>query len=178
MLCLYSSILLCSALYFFLGPAKDVTKRNLAPTPSFRRRRGVSSSAPAPISTAVPAFPLVPSYVEDEEVSPHGTDLGPRKRRAVDGGASVLVAVYLPDVSPEVVLQDTMMTLAEGGAGAALEVPRLEEVDVAASLRSKGNKAAMGASNESLVLPGHEEAASAKLAQEAADEEKGKLPAK
>lgn len=74
-----------------------------------------------------------------------------------------------------------MATLAEGDAGEASGMPRLQEADAAASLRPEGNKAVMEASNKYLVLLGHEDAPSAELAQEAppADKEgKGKLPAK
>lgn len=56
---------------------------------------------------------------------------------------------------------------------------RLEEADVATSLRSKDSKASKGASIDDLTLPVREEAASSELAREAspADKMKGKVPA-
>lgn len=62
--------------------------------------------------------------------------------------------VDLSKVSLEVEVQGNVTTLAEGDVGAAPEVPRLEEADVAAYLRSKGDEGAMKASNKISYFPG------------------------
>lgn len=117
--------------------------------------------------------------VKDDEVSPHDADLGPRKRRVVDGGDGVPMVVDLSEVSLGVEVQDDVTTLVEGYVGAVLEVPRLEEADVAASSHSEGKGAIMITPSEDPTLPGREEALSVKLAQEASptDKGKGKMPA-
>lgn len=61
--------------------------------------------------------------------------------KVVDGGAGVPVAVELSEVSPQVVVQDIVVTLAGGGVGMASEMPRLEGFDVAASLLLDGDEA-------------------------------------
>nr|XP_009788764.1 PREDICTED: uncharacterized protein LOC104236526 [Nicotiana sylvestris] len=169
----YPSVLLCLSLCFFLGLAKEVVKRNLALTPSFRRR-GVASSTPAAVSTTMSVLPSALSRVDDDEVSPRGTDLRPRKRRAVDGGAGVPVVVNLSEVSSEVEVQDVVTTSAEGDVGAAPEVPWLEEADIAASLRSEGDEATMNAFYEDPALPRREEAPPTELAHAVSPADKGK----
>lgn len=82
------------------------------PMPSFWRKRGVASSTPAPILTAMHVLPLAPPYTEDEKVYSRCTDLRPKKRRVVDDGASVPAVLDLSEVSPEVVVQDIVATLA------------------------------------------------------------------
>lgn len=86
-----------------------------------------------PLLSVSPALPLASSHVEDEEISLRGTDLRPLKRKAVDVGVGVPAVIDL--FEDEVVVQETVMILIEGGVGAALKVPRLEEISVVASLR-------------------------------------------
>lgn len=105
--------------------------------PSFRRRRGVASSTPSPISTSTTVLPLAPPCIEDEKVSPRDTDQRPRKRKVIDGGDGISVAVDLSKVSPEIAVQVTVATLAKRGIGAASDVPSLEGFDVVASFDLK-----------------------------------------
>ncbi|OIT08500.1 hypothetical protein A4A49_63109, partial [Nicotiana attenuata] len=102
------------------GPHNEVSKRNLALMPSFRRRRGMDSSTPAPISTAMHIPPLAPPSIEDEEVSPRNTDLRPRKRKAINGEEGVPMVVDLSEVSPEVAERDVVAAIAERDTGAAI----------------------------------------------------------
>lgn len=132
---LYSYGLLCSSVCLFLGPAKEVSKRNLVSTPSFRRRRGAASSTPAPILIATSILLLAPPCIEDEKVSLRDANLRPRKSKVVDGEDSVPVVVNLSEVFLEVVVQGIGTTLAEGGIREASEVPTLVGFDIATYFR-------------------------------------------
>lgn len=151
-----SPVVLLLSLCFLIGPANKAVKKNLAPTPSFRKWSGVSSSTPASGLTTVSALPSAPSQVVDNDISPRGTDLRPRKRRTIDRGAGIPAMVALSEVSPVGEVQDVAATLTEEDVGAAQEVPWLEEADTTASLRSEGNKAIVNASSKVPALLGRE----------------------
>lgn len=165
-------IFLCSSLYLFLGSIKDISKRNLAPTSSFRRRRGATSSTHASISITAPALPLALFHVEDEDISSCGADLRPQKRKAVDMGAGAPTTVDL--FEDEVVVQEIMTILIEGGIGVALKVPRLEEIRVSTSLRDGEEEAVVNTSDDGLAYPGCGEASSSEPFLEASLTDKGK----
>lgn len=142
--------------------------------PSFKRRRVVASSTPAPSSTSTHVLPLAPPCIEDEEVSLHDGDLRPSKRKAIDGGDGVPVVVDLSEISPEVVVQDVMVTLAEGGIGAASEVPILEGHEFVAFLRLEGDEETMSTADDGPARPRCGDASSSDPAQGVSHAENGK----
>lgn len=165
----YLLIRVCSFLCFLLGFVKDVAKKNMAPMPSFRRRRFVASSRPASISTTTPAPPLAASYIEDEEVSPRDVDLRPCK--ALDVGVSVPATINL--FEDEILVQETATILIEGGVEAASKVPRLEEIGATDPLRLEEDEVVVNAYDDSSVRPGRREASSFGISREASPAGRG-----
>lgn len=161
-----------------LGFVREVARRNVVPTPSCRRRRVAASSIPASVSTVVPVLSLDPSYIEDEEVSLHDTNLRPRKKKAVDTGADVLVAVAL--FEDEIVVRETVTIFINEDIRAASEAPTpgLEEIEVVVPLRLKGEEVVVNAFDGDSACPGSGEASSSGPAQEASptDRLRDKMP--
>lgn len=143
---------------------------NLTPTPSFRRRRGATSSTPASILTATPALSL--ALGQGDFPAWHGPEALEEEGRRRWGGASVPAVVDL--FEDEVVVQDTVMTLIKGGVGAAPEMPKFEKVEVATSLRPDKEEVVMNASDDGPARPGCGEALSSEPAQEASPADTGK----
>lgn len=115
-----------------LGSVKELERRNVAPTPSFRRRRVDASFNPVPISTVAPVSSPALLYVEDTEVSSHDADLRPRKRKSIDAGEGIPMAIDSSE--DEIIVQETTIISIEDGIGAALEMRNLEELGVVAPL--------------------------------------------
>lgn len=105
-------------------------------------------------------------------------DLRPKKRKVIDGGAGILVVVDLSEVSPEIVVQGAMVTLAEGGVGRALEVPRFEGFDIVASLQPEEDETTMNIADDGPARLGCGETSSTGPARESspADKRKDKMP--
>lgn len=74
----------------------------------------------------------------------------------VGAGALVMVELF----GDEVVVQETMMIMIEGGVGVASEVHMFEEIRVSSSLRTEEEEAVMNTSDSSFACPGYGEASS------------------
>lgn len=89
----------------------------MAPTLSFRRRRGVAPSTFVPSSTSMPALPLDSPCIEDKDVSLHDANLRSRKRKVIDKGDDIPVVINLLGTSPEAVDHGLVVMPAEGMQG-------------------------------------------------------------
>lgn len=135
-----------------LGSVRGDARRNMEPTPSFRRRRIATSSVPASILISVLAPSSVLFHVEDEEVSLLDADLRPRKRKAMDMGEGVPAIVDLSE--GKITIRETTTMSIEEDVRAAFEVPPLEEINAVVPSHLQGKAVAEGASGDGSALSG------------------------
>lgn len=169
---LYSPTLSCLSFYASSRICQGGARRNITPTPPFRRRRGVTPSTFSPSLTYIPILTLDPPCIEDEEVSPHDADLRPGKMKVVDEGDGVPVVVNLSGTSPKAVEHGPALTLAEGDARVTSEMSNLAELYFAASPRPDDIVETIG--DNASARPGCEEASPSRPIQEDSHVDKGK----
>ncbi|XP_070005953.1 uncharacterized protein [Nicotiana sylvestris] len=143
---------------FSLGSVKGDARRSKAPVPSFRKIKAttplvsalasaiattafvpilvVAPSAPVCVPVLTSAPPLFSLIDEDDKHSPSDRGFQPRKRRYVDMGDKVPLAV---DVAKEdFTLRETASIFVNDDVESSLEAPRPVKADVGMSLYSEG----------------------------------------